>query len=154
MKLESPEYLLRHTYVQPFPDDRLMVIEVTLESPRDAKIVADVFASEFKKSCKELQMAEIRARITALESAAESLNKEVRDTTVRWREFKEKNGVQASLAEADMDAAAESYKAVAKQLADARVEEKCLEASSPIKTIDYAYVMDEKRYKKMERESR
>lgn len=91
----DPDYLVKHTTVEPVKDTNILAIEVSLPNGRDAKTAADVIALEFTKVYSELNNAALRQSREFIEGQITSTRQAMIAAQSTLEKFKAENDIVA-----------------------------------------------------------
>ena len=89
----SGDEIGNHTSVQPVRDTNILAVEVTLPDPNEAKVAADVIASEFKKAYGELNNDAVRQSREFIESEIETTRNAMVKSQNALKKFKQENSI-------------------------------------------------------------
>lgn len=89
----STEEILANTTVQPVADTNILAIEVTLANPNEAKMAADVIASEFKKAYGYINNAAIIQSREFIQAQIDTTRRAMVKAQNDLRDFKKLNGI-------------------------------------------------------------
>ncbi len=90
-----PEEILGATQVSPVRDTNILAIEVTLPDAKEAKVAADVIASEFKKVYADINTASVSQSREFIQAQIESTRQAMVRAQDALKQYKEANGVVA-----------------------------------------------------------
>ena len=92
MKFTSEE-IVSNTSVEPVRETNIIAVEVTLPDPEEAKVAADVIASEFKKAYGELNNDAVRQSREFIEGEIETTRRSMVRAQNLLKQFKQENAI-------------------------------------------------------------
>ena len=143
----SPDWIRERTRVELTRDTVALSVEVTCAEPRNAKVMTDIVAAEFRRVCDDLNVARTARTRQFLEqyiTIAESDYLNAHDAVLMAK----RGGGQADLVLLRIDAteAANTYGLLRQKLDEVQLREKSLRNEGMIRAVDAAYVFPVKQW--------
>ena len=124
-------------------DTSILAIEVTWPNPQEAKLAADVIATEFKRAYAEIYTASARQTRAFLEAALETVlrgMKGANESLYQYKKTHKKRDVKLVQLETEARVATEDYLMLRRKLREATIDEQRLKNTCAMRTIDPAVV--------------
>lgn len=145
----TPQEVLSHMSVMPVRDTNILAIEMTLPDPQEAKVAADVIASELKKAYADTNNASISQRREFLEAQIKPTREAMiraQDALIRYRQGNRfENEANMAALTADLKSATDTYGLMRRKLDEAKIREQQSRNEAALKTIDPAFVRPQER---------
>lgn len=144
--VSSPQKLLSSVTIEPVQNTNILTIEVQLPDPQEAKLAADVIASEFKRSLAEIRLSELKQRHRQLK---EQLLRAEHDMAIAYTDLSNasnkqgpaKNAVEMAKMEADVKATTTVYSSFKIEYNKLGAEIKMAKNQPVMITIDPAHII-------------